>query len=283
MKIALSTESTVDLSEELIQQNDIKILPYTVILGETERPDGTFPVQEIFDFVKETGILPKTSAINEYDYTEHFTNLLKEYDAIIHISLSSGITSATSHAISAAKNFENVYVIDSQSLSSGIGLLALYARKLINKGLEPALIAEKVTNRVPFVQASFVIERLDYLYKGGRCSGLALFGANLLKLRPQIILKDGKMSPNKKYRGPMPLVIKNYCKDTIEQFNTPDLSEAFITYTSATEDMIANAKAALVEAGFKNIHETHAGATITSHCGEHTLGILYINDGLNEE
>ena len=133
--------------------------------------------------------------------------------------------------------------------------------------------------RVDHVQASFVVERLDYLYKGGRCNALSLFGANLLKIRPQIVVKDGGMKPAKKYRGKMEKVIETYSKDVLEEFNTPDKSIAFITYTTATPEMIANAKKALEGAGFKNIYETVAGGTITSHCGEHVLGILYLNDG----
>ena len=150
---------------------------------------------------------------------------------------------------------------------------------MVNDGFEPSVIAEKVQARVASVQASFVVERLDYLYKGGRCNALSLFGANLLKIRPQIVLKDGCMKPAKKYRGKMERVIETYSKDTLEEFNTPDKKLAFITYTTASPEMIAPAKKALEEAGFENIYETRAGGTITAHCGEHVLGILYLNDG----
>ena len=134
--------------------------------------------------------------------------------------------------------------------------------------------------RTGSVQASFVIERLDYLYKGGRCSALAYFGANLLNLRPQIIVKDGKMGAYKKYRGNMQKVVSSYCEDTLKEFSNPDLSVAFVTYTTATEEMEKIAKEALEKRGFKKIYVTRAGGTISSHCGEHTLGILYINDGM---
>ena len=213
------------------------------------------------------------------DYKEFFKKQLEEYDAIIHFSLSSGISSAESHAETAASKLKNVYIVDTKSLSTGIALLAIYARELADAGEKPESIVEKVKERVPHVQASFVIERLDYLYKGGRCSKLALFGANLLHLRPQILLEDGLMRPGKKYRGKMDKVIEKYCEDTLEEFNTPDKKYAFITYTTATPEMINNAKKALESAGFENIFETIAGGTVTSHCGEHTLGILYLNDG----
>jgi fatty acid-binding protein DegV len=119
------------------------------------------------------------------------------------------------------------------------------------------------------------------LHKGGRCSSLALFGANLLKLRPRIVVKEGKMGADKKYRGNMEKVIAKYCEETLNEFDTPDLDKVFVTYTTATPEMVAAAKQALTDRGFKNIYETHAGCTIASHCGGNTLGILYFNDGNN--
>ena len=282
MKIAISAESTCDLPQEIIEKNDIKIIPYTIILGDDMITDGPGVPEKIFKFVEETKELPKTSAINEMQYKEYFESILKDYDAVVHIALSSGITSSTSHAISASEKMKNVYVVDSKSLSTGIALLTLYAKQLEQKGEDAETIAKKVQERVPFVQASFVVERLDYLYKGGRCSGLAYFGANLLKIRPQLVLKDGLIKPAKKYRGKMEKVVANYCEDTLAEFNNADKSIGFVTYTTATPEMIANAKDALKKAGFKEIYETVAGGTITSHCGEHVLGILYINDGGNK-
>ena len=275
MKIAISAESTIDLPKELLKKYDIQVLPYTVILGDKEYHDGEINSADIFDFVKENKILPKTAALNQAEYKEFFEKAIDGYDALIHFCLSSKISSACSHAIAAGKEVANVFVVDSLSLSTGIALQAIYARELANQGKDAIEIFEAVKERVNKVQASFVIERLDYLYKGGRCSALALFGANILKIRPQIVLKDGAMKPAKRYRGHMDKVIEAYCRDTLQEHADPDLSVGFITYTSATEQMVAYAKKALEERGFENIYETHAGATITSHCGEHTLGILF--------
>ena len=284
MKIALSSESTLDLSKELIQKYDINVIPFAVLLGENEYQDGEITGPDIFEYVEKNKILPRTCAINEYQYRDWFRSLLdKGYDAVIHISLSSGISSACENAIRATRKFDNVYVIDSASLSTGIALEVIYARKLIDKGLEPQEIVEKVKARVPYVQASFVIQTLDYLYKGGRCSGLAMLGAAILRIKPQIIVSEGKMAPAKKYFGRKSQVVEAYCKDTLEQFANPDLSVAFVTHTHATPEMVAVAIEALKNRGFKTIYETKAGATITSHCGPQTLGILFINDGLNEE
>ena len=279
MKIAVSVESTNDLTKELLTKYDIKVIPYQIVLDDRTILDGEMSTEELFDFVEKSGKLPKTNALNEFEYTEFFEKLKKDYDAVIHIALSSGLTSSTQNAINAAKNVENVFVVDSKSLSTGIGLLAIYARELAEKGEQPKDIFDKVSARVEKLQVSFVIERLDYLYKGGRCNSLQFFGANLLKLRPRIILKDGKMGADKKYRGTMGKVVAKYCEEVLDEFHTPDLDKVFITYTTATEEMIEAAKAAVEAKGFKNIYETHAGCTIASHCGANTLGILYFNDG----
>lgn len=279
MKIAITAESTIDMPKELLEKYNIKTLPFMVILGENEYKDGEVVPDDIFKFVAEKKTLPKTSAINKESYRNFFEEMLKDNDAVVHLCLSSQISSSCQNAKDVASEMKNVFVVDTLSLSTGIALLAIYASELNDQGLEAKEIFEKVSARVPNVQASFVVERLDYLYKGGRCSALALFGANLLKLRPQIILKEGKMGAYRKYRGSMDKVIENYCADVLEEFNTPDKKVAFLTYTTATEGMVEAARKALQEKGFETIYETTAGSTITSHCGEHTLGILYLNDG----
>ncbi len=279
MKIALSSESTCDLSKELLKKYDISTIPFCVILGdEIVEDDETVP-EKIYAYYEKTKKLSKTSAINEETYKEYFSKLLKDNDAVIHITLSSGLSSSNSNAVSAASKLKNVYVIDSLSLSSGLALLCVYARKLIDEGNKPEVVVEKVKARIPYIQASFVVERLDYLYKGGRCNKLSLLGANLLKIRPQIVVKDGVMSPGKKFRGKMGAVITKYCEDTLEEFNTPDKSIIFVTHTSATPEMIDSAMEVVKKAGFETIYDCTAGGTITSHCGEHVLGILYFNDG----
>ena len=285
MKVAISVESTVDLSKELIKQYNLEMIPFTVMLGETPYLDGDISEDDIFNFVAKEKILPRTSAVNDFQYREYFDGLLaKGYDAIVHISLSSEISSSCANAMHiASTKFNNVYVVDSRSLSTGIALLAIYASKLRDKGLDPETIAEKVKARTPYVQASFVIQTLEYLHKGGRCSGLLRFGATILRIKPQIIVSDGKMAPAKKYIGRKSQVVAQYCKDTLEQFANPDLSVGFVTHTQATPEMVAVAIDALKERGFKTIYETTAGATITSHCGPQTLGILFINDGDNED
>ncbi len=277
MKIAITAESTIDLPQELLEKYEIKTIPFSVILGDNEYKDGEITSSDIFKFVEENKILPKTSAINEAQYAEFFEEQLKGYDALIHFNLSAEISSACSHAKAAAENMKNVFVVDTRSLSTGIALLAIYARELAESGKSAEEIYELCNARTKDVQASFVVKKLDYLHKGGRCSSIALLGANLLQIRPEIVLKDGKMGSAKKYMGKMEKVIEKYCKNVIAENQNPDKKYAFVTYTTASDEMVNIAKNALKEAGFETIYETTAGATITSHCGENTLGILFLN------
>ncbi|MCQ2387415.1 MAG: DegV family protein [Clostridia bacterium] len=279
MKIAISTDSALDLTKEYIDKYSISVVPFSVLLGNETKLDANFDTQEIFDYVDNNKTLPKTSAVNVESFIEHFNNLKKDYDEIIHISLSSEMSSAYNNALLASKDVNGVYVIDSRTLSTGISLLAIYAKKLVDSGLPANLVVEKIMARIPYVQASFELKRVDYLYKGGRCSAMQLLGANILRIRPQIIVKDGKMISGNKYRGNMEHVVDCYVRDVLEKYDNPDLSVAFITYSTATEEMVEIARARLKDAGFKEIIETRAGATVASHCGEMCLGVLYINDG----
>jgi len=281
MKIAISAETTIDITPELKERFNINIVPFSIQLGQVSGLDGEITTDQIISYVNEKKVLPKTSAVNEFQYLEHFSKLKKEYDAVIHFSLSSELSLACTNANRAASQFENVFVIDTLSLSTGIALLAFYAKDLVDQGVEVNEIVRLCNERVPFVQASFELKRLDYLYKGGRCSGLTFFGANLLKIRPQIIVKDGKMIPGKKYRGNFNHVVRKYCQDVLEEFDKPDLTRVFITYTTADKEIIDSTIELLQDRGFKEIFVTRAGGTITSHCGEDCLGILYINDCKN--
>lgn len=279
MKIAVTAESTVDMPKELLDKYDVKTLPFTVTLGENNLLDGEVSADEIIAYVNNSKTLPKTSAVNKTQYDSFFDELLTEYDGVIHFSLSSELSSAYNNAVASANERKKVFVVDSRSLSTGIALLCIYARKLADDGEDLQTIYNKCMKRIPKVQASFVLSRVDYLYRGGRCSVLSYLGANILKIKPQILVKNGKMVSGKKYRGKFVGVIETYCKNVLAEFDTPDLSEVFLTYTTATQEELDVAYKYLVDAGFTNIHVTRANGTITSHCGENCLGILYINDG----
>jgi len=278
MKIAVSVETAADLSKEIIKEKNIETIALSLMLGEDVKIDGEIDIDEVFAYTDNTGKLPKTSAINQFEFTEYFTKLLNSYDAVVHVTLSSGVSVTCNNAIAAAKELKNVYIVDSQSLSTGIGLLALYACELRDKNYDAKTIYEKLTERANNIQASFVIDRLDFLCKGGRCSKLALMGANLLKLHPQIIVSEGKLGAYKKFRGQYVKVVEEYVKATLEQFPNADLENVFVTHTHASPAAVEVAKKLLQEKGFKNIYETVAGATISSHCGKNTLGVLYFLD-----
>lgn len=277
-KIAISLDSACDLSKELIEKYDFKIIPFGVNLGDKFFYDGEITPEEIFEYADNNKTLPKTNAVNEEAFKEHFAKILNDYDAIIHFSISSEMSSAYQNAVNASKNFKNVYVVDSRTLSTAISLEAIYAKKLTETMDDPAKIVELVKKRIPAVQASFIIERLDYLYKGGRCSGLALLGANLLKIRPEIEVLNGNMKNTEKFRGKMADCVTKYCRATLEKYNHPDKSVIFITHSVADKELVDAAKAVVSEYGFENVYETTAGCTVSSHCGKNTLGILYIND-----
>lgn len=277
-KIAISLDSACDLSKELIEKYDFKIIPFGVNLGDKFFYDGEISPEEIFEYADNNKTLPKTNAVNEESFKEHFAKILNDYDAIIHFDISSDMSSAYQNAVNASKNFKNVYVVDSRTLSTAISLEAIYAKKLTETMDDPAKIVELVKKRIPAVQTSFIIERLDYLYKGGRCSGLALLGANLLKIRPEIEVLNGNMKNTEKFRGKMADCVTKYCRATLEKYNHPDKSVIFITHSVADKELVDAAKAVVSEYGFENVYETTAGCTVSSHCGKNTLGILYIND-----
>ncbi len=280
MKIAISTESTNDLTKELLVKYDVKTIAFQITLGDLAFKDGDYTNEQMFDLVIKNNQLPKTTALNEFEYTEYFESLKKDYDAVVHLCMSSGISSSCGNALRAAQNMENVYAVDTESLTSGIGMLAIYARELANGGLSAKEIAEKIESRKSSVQVSFVVEKLDFLRKGGRCSTLQMLGANLLNIRPSIVLKGGKLVSDKKYRGSrMARVVSNYAEEILSEYNTPDLKRVFITYSSATPEMIEAAETVCKNAGFEEILYTTASGTVASHCGPNTIGILYFNDG----
>ncbi|PWM46147.1 MAG: DegV family protein [Clostridiales bacterium] len=280
-KIKVSAETTCDLSAEVLKKYNISIIPLNVIMGEETFLDGiNIHKEDIFEFVEKTKILPKTAAPSVGVFSDFFTELTKDGSSVIHISISSGFSSTVNNAEVAAREVGNVYVIDSFNLSTGIGLSVVEAAVWAQKDdVTPEQIVEHITKDIiPCVDASFIIDRLDYLYKGGRCSGVAVLGANLLKLKPCIEVTNGKMDVGKKYRGSFKDAIKTYVKDRLsgdKSLFVPD--RVFITSPTRNQEFYDAAHQAVEEMGiFKEIIETSAGCTITSHCGEHTIGILFV-------
>ncbi|MDE6373677.1 MAG: DegV family protein [Clostridia bacterium] len=281
MKIKITSDSTCDLSDGLIEKNGIGIFSLSVILGEDSYKDGEIAPSDIFDYVAKSNRLPKTAAGTIEAYSEFFDKNLKGGDALIHFNISSQASSSHSAASKAAEEFGGkVIVIDSRALSTGQGLLALKACDLVREGLSAAEIAEKVNALRPLVNTSFVPDALDYLHKGGRCSLAALIGAKVMKLHPMICENnDGRLIAKKKYMGGMSRCIKNYISDLKSQYPAYDKTRCFITHSSADKELVDLAKQLVSESfSFDEVIETVAGSIVTSHCGRNTLGVLFISE-----
>lgn len=276
MKIGITADSTCDIPQEIREKENIDIIPFGVMLGEELRHDGIdVTPQDLYDYADKTKELPKTSAINEVEYEEFFARKLKDNDAVIHFCLSSEISSACSNAQRAAEKFNNVYVIDSKSLSSGTGLLVLSCVDKIKEGKDLETILKEINEEVPKVQASFLIDTLKYLHKGGRCSGVAKIGAAMFSIKPRISLINGKMEVTKKYMGSINSCLIKYCKDMLKEVE-PNKDRVFVTYSSPVDPARETIINMLKEDGFKDIIECRACSTICTHCGPKTLGVLYI-------
>ena len=278
MRIKISSDSTCDLSPAQVAAHDIAILPLTVTMDDKNYLDGVdIKHTDIYENVAKTGKLPTTSANNVGQYMDAFEGFLKEYDAVIHFNISSGFSSCYQNACLAAEEFENVYVVNSLNLSTGQGLLVLKAAELAESGMAPQQIVDEINETALRVDASFILDTLEYLKKGGRCSAVAVLGANLLKLKPCIEVKDGKMGVGKKYRGAFEKCLREYVTDRLADREDLDLNRIFITHSGVSKEWINIAEETIRELQpFKEICKTTAGCTVCSHCGPDTIGVLFI-------
>lgn len=277
-KILIASDSTTDLSPELIERYGIKILPLTISLGGKTYRDGLeIDADAIYMHYEKTGELPKTTAANIGEYTDFFTEMTKDGDDIIFFSLSSLMSSTFNNARIAAEDFNGVYVVDTLNLSTGGGLLMLAACDMVKEGLSAKEIYENVSKLALNVEASFVIDSLEFLHKGGRCSALSMLGANLLKLKPCIEVKNGAMGVGKKYRGKFADVLREYIKERLVNIEDIDKKRVFVTHAGCDEALVKELAATVSEMNiFEEVFVTRAGSTISSHCGKNTLGILFI-------
>lgn len=281
MKIKITADSTCDLSKELVEKYDVGIMPLAVVLGDKVCRDGIdVTPRNIFDFVKEKGVLPKTSAPSAEEYAEFFKNALKDADAVVHYNISSLASTSHENAAYAAKDFNGkVFVVDSLALSTGQGLLVLKACDLAKEGNSPRDIVEITQSLRCKVNTSFVPDALDYLHKGGRCSLASLMGAKVLKLHPMIDMKDGRLYAKKKYMGGLERCLKNYVNDLAQDYRSYDKTRCFITHSSCEPEVVAKVREQVKETfEFDEILETVAGSVVTTHCGKNTLGVLFIHE-----
>jgi len=276
--VKIVTDSGCDIPKEWYPKLDLGIIPFNIILGDKEYLDGIdLDPAMIYKYVAESKKLPKTAAISPACYRENFEKFAQGGSEVVYIALSSGISASYSHAVSAASDMKNVYVVNSKSLSSGVALLILYACELRDSGMSAAEIVKNLDRRAPGVQCSFLLDKLEFLHKGGRCTGLERLASTLLKIKPTIIMEE-KMRVGKKYVGNWANNLLKYVDDTFIRYPEPDLKRIFITYTTVDPDVLDKVKERVLKKfPFEEIIENTAQGTITSHCGKNTLGILYMS------
>ncbi len=277
MKVRMTADSTCDLSPELIRKYDIGIAPLSVIIDGQVFHDGVDVTPRDVFRAAEAGKSVRTAAVNTYEYKEFFTDQLKNCDQLVHICISSEFSTCYNDAVEASREMDNVFVVDSRNLSTGSGLLVLEGTDLIAEGREGEEIAETLRSRTGLVDASFTVRTVDYLRRGGRCSGLEALGAKMLHIRPSIVVRDGKMHPGDKYRGRYEHYLKHYIHDTLADDSTIDFRRVFVTHSPSEEGLVRFAIDTVKSYGlFREVLETMAGCTVCTHCGPDTLGILFM-------
>ena len=277
-KIMITCDSTADLTKELYAKYEATVVPMGVNLGDEFRRDGlNITISDIFEYVAASGQLPKTSAVSVGEYDDVFRPLVEQGYEVVHVSLSSSLSSSHQNACLAAEELGSVYVVDSKSLSTGIGHLVLLGRELAASGMTASEVAAALEELREKLDVSFVLQTLEYLHKGGRCSGVAAFGANLMKLRPEIEVVDGKMQVGRKYRGNMEKTVLAYIRGRLEGREDIRLDRIFITHSGCPQEIVEKAEALVRELHpFQEVIVTTAGSTITSHCGPDCLGVLFL-------
>lgn len=279
-KVKIISDSTCDLSKELVQRYDIDILPLHILLGDKEYEDGVITPDEIFAWSDDNKTTPKTSAPAITEAVELMRPYVEEGREIVCFSISESMSTSGNVMRLAAGELdadELVTVIDSANLSTGIGLLVIEAAIMADKGCNALEIKARMEELKPYVRASFVVDTLTYLYRGGRCSAVAAMAGSVLKLHPRIVVENGAMDAAKKYRGKLSSVIMSYTKDMEEQLKNARPDRVFITHSGCDGQIVDNVREYLESLGiFDEILETRAGGVISSHCGPGTLGVLFI-------
>ena len=277
LKIKLTSDSTCDLPQEFIEKHDIAICPIAILLGLDEYHDTVdIDSHKVLDYVKETGTLPKTAATSIDGYKEFFAKYTSEGYTVIHFNISSKSSSCNNNATVAAQDMENVYVIDSYSLSTGQGIQILRAAKLIEEGKTAQEVVDIINADKEKVQVSFVVDKLDFLAKGGRCNAAKALAASVLKIHPSIVMEDGTLTQGKKYMGNLARGCTQYVRDLATEYKNYDDSICFITH-SPSDQAIVDVVTEKVKEYFKfeQIVDATAGSTVTSHCGPNTIGVIF--------
>lgn len=278
MAIKITSDSTCDLPLELLARHQIEIVPLSIVKdGKAYRDGVEITPADIFRHVEAGGSITTTAAVSVGEYHDVFARLSPSCEAVIHITISADFSSCYQNACIAAEAFENVYVVDSRNLSSGHGHVVVEAALAAESGMEARDIVTYLNGLTPRVEASFLLDRLDYMVKGGRCSAVTMLGANLLRLKPCIEVKDGKMGVVKKYRGSLQKCLAEYVKDRLQGREDLERDRIFITHSRIPAEVVEAVQAEIPKyAAFTQAIETDAGCTVSTHCGPNTLGILFI-------
>ena len=280
-KIILSADSTCDLGEDLKKKYDVSYYPFHIILDSEQYMDGVdITPDEIYRAYWDKRILPKTAAIGVGEYIDYFKGWVEQGYDVIHINLGSALSSAHQNCCAAAAELGHVYPVDSCSLSTGLSLLIIEAAKRINDGLPAEVIQKDLCALTSRINASFVLNTLEFLHAGGRCSTIAAMGANFLKLKPciEVSNNDGSMTVGKKYRGELDKVLVQYTRDKLSDLNNIDQEKIFLVHSGIDDkyiDLVSKEINSI--ANFKDIYISRASCTISSHCGPNTLGIIFMN------
>lgn len=281
-KVVLCADSTCDLGDQLRDKYNVTFFPYTITLEDETFIDGvTIQPEDIYKAYREKGILPKTSAINIADYIDFFRKWTDQGYDVVHLSLGSALSSSYQNCVAAAQAIGNVYPVDSCNLSSGIALLVLEAAERIAKGMSAKDVAEEVSQLTRHSHASFILDTLEFMRAGGRCSAVAAMGSNLLKLKPCIEVDNssGAMGVGKIYRGNLDKVLLQYAEERLNRYQKIKKDRAFITHSGISEERIQMIYDYVKSRNiFDEIFVTRASCTISSHCGPNTLGVLFMTE-----
>ena len=277
-RVKIAADSTCDLSRELLERYDIELVPLVVNLGEDQYFDGVdIDPDRIYEHYEKTGQLPKTSAPSMADFQTFFKKHTDEGCAVVFFTISAEMSTTYNNARLVAEDYEDVFVVDTRNLSTGGGLLVVAAAEMARKGMTAQEIADACRAMVGRVDASFIVDDLEFLHKGGRCSAVAAFGANLLQLKPCIVVQNGKMGVAKKYRGKFSVVLQKYISERIGDASDIETDRVFVTHAGCDEAIVEQCvEQVKASAPFAEVLLTRAGCTISSHCGRNTLGVLFI-------
>jgi len=278
MKIRMTADSTCDLPLEILRDYRVGIVPLSVIINGEVFHDGVDVTPRDIFRASEAGQSVRTAAVNTFEYREFFQTQLKDCDQLVHVCLGSGFSSCYSDAVEASRGMGNVFVVDSRNLSTGSGLLVLEGLRMIREDAADAkAIAEALQAKTGLVSSSFVVRTIDYLRRGGRCTGLEALGAKMLHIRPSIVVEDGKMRPGEKYRGRYEHYLKHYIEDVLEHDRNIDFRRVFVVHSPSEEGLVRFAIDTVKSCGlFREVLEAMAGCTICTHCGPDTLGLMFM-------